>query len=200
MIPNSSRRYTISRLLVCVHRQHSRTSKSYHDGVSRSHQFFNYDFANSSKMMFSDTATRERSFICSIGDQIYGGKYNHTGNNNMEDYQHSGRVRRQFANFVISTITTTTRTNTTTASPRPFKILGLQQVAVGSIDASALKHLWLDIFGLEKVGEYSSQQENVIEDILKLGHDDDSSSKKSGSVSVEIDLMRPIDENRSPKV
>mmetsp|Transcript_9257 Transcript_9257/g.17435 ORF Transcript_9257/g.17435 Transcript_9257/m.17435 type:complete len:135 (+) Transcript_9257:325-729(+) len=101
MIPNSSRRYTISRLLVCVHRQHSRTSKSYHDGVSRSHQFFNYDFANSSKMMFSDTATRERSFICSIGDQIYGGKYNHTGNNNMEDYQHSGRVRRQFATLLL---------------------------------------------------------------------------------------------------
>jgi hypothetical protein len=95
------------------------------------------------------------------------------------------------ANFSTSSTATTSR--------RPFKILGLQQVAIGSTDINSLRRLWLDIFGLEKIGEYSSQKENVIEDILKLG-DDDGTSSKNGSVPVEVDLMCPMDEERSPKV
>ena len=90
--------------------------------------------------------------------------------------------------------TTTTIRNANTLSARPFKILGLQQVAVGSTDAASMKKLWVDTFGLEKIGSYASEKENVAEDILKVGTDE------NGSVSVEIDLMCPLDEDKSPKV
>jgi hypothetical protein len=84
--------------------------------------------------------------------------------------------------------------NANTSPQRPFKILGLQQVAIGSTDAESMNSLWVDIFGLPKVGSYTSEKENVSEDILKLGSDG------QDSVSVEVDLMRPLDEERSPKV
>lgn len=90
--------------------------------------------------------------------------------------------------------TTTTIRNANTLSARPFKILGLQQVAVGSTDAASMKKLWVETFGLEKIGSYASEKENVAEDILKVGTDE------NGSVSVEIDLMCPLDEDKSPKV
>lgn len=77
---------------------------------------------------------------------------------------------------------------------RPFKILGLQQVAVGSTDASSMQKLWVETFGLEKIGSFTSEKENVAEDILTLGSDE------NGSVSVEVDLMCPLDEEKSPKV
>jgi len=77
---------------------------------------------------------------------------------------------------------------------RPFKILGLQQVAVGSTDAASMQKLWVETFGLEKIGNFTSEKENVAEDILKLGSDE------NGSVSVEVDLMCPLDEEKSPKV
>ncbi|KAL7549211.1 hypothetical protein ACHAWF_012482 [Thalassiosira exigua] len=77
--------------------------------------------------------------------------------------------------------------------PRPFRVLGLQQIAVGSLDKSPLSHLWTNVFGLTKVGRYESERENVDEDILVLG--------KEGSPSaVEVDLMVPIDPEKSPKV
>ena len=77
---------------------------------------------------------------------------------------------------------------------RPFKILGLQQVAVGSTDSSSMQKLWVETFGLKKIGSFTSEKENVAEDILKLGSDE------NGSVSVEVDLMCPLDEEKSPKV
>ena len=75
--------------------------------------------------------------------------------------------------------------------PRPFKILGVQQIALGATDKSALRRLWVDLFGLEVTGSYRSEKENVDEDILVAG---------SGTGAVEIDLMEPIDPEKSPKV
>lgn len=74
---------------------------------------------------------------------------------------------------------------------RPFRILGLQQVAIGAADKTALRHLWLDIFGLQQRGSYRSERENVDEDIASVGQ---------GPHAVEIDLMQPIDPNGRPRV
>jgi len=74
---------------------------------------------------------------------------------------------------------------------RPFRILGLQQVAVGGREKSALRKLWIELLGLEQVGHYRSERENVDEDIAVLG---------SGASAVEIDLMVPLDPERKPRV
>ncbi len=76
-------------------------------------------------------------------------------------------------------------------SERPFKILGLQQIAIGSLDLAALSTLWVDMFGVPKVGRYTSENENVQEEILRLG---------AGAHAVEIDLMQPLDPESKPKV
>jgi lactoylglutathione lyase len=76
-------------------------------------------------------------------------------------------------------------------STRPFKILGLQQIAIGGLDLGALRTLWVDTFGVPKVGDFTSESENVSEDILRLGE---------GAHAVEIDIMQPLDPERSPKV
>ncbi len=72
-------------------------------------------------------------------------------------------------------------------SNRPFRVLGVQQIAIGGPDKSALRHLWVDLFGIEAKGSYRSERENVDEDILEIA-------------GVEIDLMQPIDPTKSPKV
>jgi lactoylglutathione lyase len=74
---------------------------------------------------------------------------------------------------------------------RPFRVLGVQQIAVGAADKAGLRRLWIDTLGLERVGEFRSERENVDEDIAVLG---------SGPLRVEVDLMQPIDAGRSPKV
>lgn len=74
---------------------------------------------------------------------------------------------------------------------RPFRILGLQQVAVGGRDKAALKHLWINLLGLALQGAYRSEKENVDEDIATLGQ---------GAHAVEVDLMVPIDPDKSPRV
>ena len=76
-------------------------------------------------------------------------------------------------------------------SARPFRILGLQQIAVGGLDKGALRRLWIDTLGLERVGEFRSERENVDEDIAVAG---------DGPLRVEVDLMQPIDAAKSPKV
>jgi len=70
---------------------------------------------------------------------------------------------------------------------RPFKILGVQQIAIGGPSKDALRHLWIDLFGLTQTGTFKSERENVDEDILEVG-------------GVEIDLMQPIDPEKKPKV
>ena len=76
-------------------------------------------------------------------------------------------------------------------SDRPFRILGVQQIAIGSTDKSELTTLWCDLLGVEKTGQYRSEAENVDEDILVTGF---------GLGRVEIDLMEPIDAHARPKV
>ena len=84
-------------------------------------------------------------------------------------------------------------TSTTASSSRPFQILGVQQIALGTTDKEGTSKLWQDIFGLQPESSHRLEKENVEEDILKVG------AAKSPFV-VEIDLMQPIDPNKSPKV
>lgn len=74
---------------------------------------------------------------------------------------------------------------------RPFRVLGIQQIAVGAADKSELSKLWVDTLGLTVTGNYRSEKENVDEDIAVMG---------SGPFKVEVDLMQPIDPEKSPKV
>jgi len=74
---------------------------------------------------------------------------------------------------------------------RPFKILGLQQIAIGAPDKTALRRLWIDILGLEPQGNFKSETENVDEDIVTMG---------AGPFTVEVDLMQPIDPAKKPRV
>ena len=74
---------------------------------------------------------------------------------------------------------------------RPFKVLGIQQVAIGGEDKSKLKNFWVDLMGLTITGNFKSEKENVDEDIARIGE---------GDFAVEVDLMQPIDANKSPKV
>lgn len=90
-------------------------------------------------------------------------------------------------------------TNTNNSNSRPFRILGLQQIAIGSLTKEPTLHLWTHIFGLPKIGSYISIQENVNEDILLLGECCDKSTTTTAS-AIEIDLMIPIDPTKTPKV
>lgn len=74
---------------------------------------------------------------------------------------------------------------------RPFKVLGIQQIAIGASDKTKLQKLWIDILGLEMTGTYQSERENVDEDIAAIG---------SGPFKVEVDLMQPIDPDGKPAV
>ncbi len=74
---------------------------------------------------------------------------------------------------------------------RPFKVLGVQQIAVGGLDKSALREFWVDILGLKFSSSYQSESENVDEDICEAGH---------GPFKVEVDLMQPLDPEKRPKV
>ena len=76
-------------------------------------------------------------------------------------------------------------------SDRPFKILGVQQIAVGASDKSELQRLWIELLGLESVGNFRSERENVDEDIARCG---------VAPFDVEVDLMQPIDPEARPRV
>lgn len=76
-------------------------------------------------------------------------------------------------------------------SERPFKVLGIQQIAVGGLDKDRLRSLWVDTFGLTLSGDFQSESENVDEDIAVIG---------SGPFQVEVDLMQPLDPERKPMV
>ena len=74
---------------------------------------------------------------------------------------------------------------------RPFKVLGIQQIAIGGPDKGRLKKLWVDMFGLEVTGTFQSERENVDEDICAIG---------VGPFKVEVDLMQPMDIEKKPAV
>ena len=74
---------------------------------------------------------------------------------------------------------------------RPFKVLGIQQIAVGALDKGKLHQLWVELFGLQIKGTYRSASENVVEDMCILG---------AGPLTVEVDLMQPLDPSAKPAV
>lgn len=74
---------------------------------------------------------------------------------------------------------------------RPFKVLGIQQIAIGGPSKDKLRTLWVDMFGLEVTGNFVSERENVDEDICAMG---------TGPFKVEVDLMQPLDPEKKPAV
>ena len=84
-----------------------------------------------------------------------------------------------------------TPTTTNNPSPKTFRILGLQQIAIGGLDKQRLKSLWVDVLGLQVKSTFVSARENVDEDICALGN---------GVHAVEVDLMQPIDADKKPAV
>jgi lactoylglutathione lyase len=77
------------------------------------------------------------------------------------------------------------------SNPRPFKILGIQQIAIGGTDKQRLQKLWVEMLGLQVKSTYRSERENVDEDICAIG---------SGPHAVEVDLMQPLDIDKKPAV
>ena len=75
--------------------------------------------------------------------------------------------------------------------PRPFRVLGIQQIAIGAADKNRLRSLWVDMLGLQVTGNFVSERENVDEDICSMGQ---------GPHKVEVDLMQPIDAAKKPAV
>jgi len=74
---------------------------------------------------------------------------------------------------------------------RPFKVLGVQQIAIGGVDKTRLQKLWVGMLGLELTGSFRSERENVDEDICAIG---------SGPFKVEVDLMQPVNPEKKPAV
>ena len=74
---------------------------------------------------------------------------------------------------------------------KPFRILGLQQIAIGGADKQRLRGLWVDMLGLTVKSSFVSERENVDEDICALGR---------GVHAVEVDLMQPLDAQKKPAV
>ncbi|MFM8340376.1 MAG: VOC family protein [Fluviibacter sp.] len=74
---------------------------------------------------------------------------------------------------------------------RPFKILGVQQIAIGGPSKEKLRTLWVDMLGLKITGNFVSERENVDEDITAMG---------KGPFKVEVDLMQPLDPEKKPAV
>jgi len=78
-----------------------------------------------------------------------------------------------------------------TDSKRPFKVLGIQQIAIGGPSKDRLRTLWVDKLGLDVTGNFVSERENVDEDICAMGR---------GAFKVEVDLMQPLDPDKKPAV
>jgi len=63
---------------------------------------------------------------------------------------------------------------------------------MGNLEKDKLSHFWGDLLGLKKVHSFKSEKENVDEDVMEMG--------KGVLGTVEVDLMTPIDSEKSPKV
>jgi len=78
-----------------------------------------------------------------------------------------------------------------TVTKKPFKILGIQQIAIGGQDKNELKKLWVDMLGFQFKSTFVSERENVDEDICAIG---------AGVHEIELDLMQPLDIEKKPAV
>lgn len=76
-------------------------------------------------------------------------------------------------------------------SARPFRVLGIQQIAIGGESKARLQKLWVEMLGLQCTGSFQSERENVDEDICAMG---------TGPYKVEVDLMQPLDLDKKPAV
>lgn len=74
---------------------------------------------------------------------------------------------------------------------KPFRILGIQQIAIGGESKERLRKLWIDLLGFEYLSTFVSERENVDEDICAIG---------IGAHQVEVDLMQPFDIDKKPAV
>ncbi|MBT8630777.1 VOC family protein [Polynucleobacter paneuropaeus] len=74
---------------------------------------------------------------------------------------------------------------------KPFRILGIQQIAIGGESKDRLRKLWIDLLGFEYLSTFVSERENVDEDICAIG---------TGAHQVEVDLMQPFDFDKKPAV
>ena len=74
---------------------------------------------------------------------------------------------------------------------KPFRILGIQQIAIGGESKDRLRKLWIDLLGFEYLSTFVSERENVDEDICAIG---------TGAHQVEVDLMQPFDIDKKPAV
>ena len=77
------------------------------------------------------------------------------------------------------------------AEARPFRVLGIAQVAIGGPDRTALRHLWSELLGFEIADTIRSDGENVEEDVAHAPGDHG---------GVELSLMTPLDPERPPRV
>ena len=75
------------------------------------------------------------------------------------------------------------------AEGRPFKILGVHHIAIGSLDMGKLRHLWGEVLGLPVGDPFTLESENVIGSIARLG---------GGAHVVEVDLLQPLDAGKKP--
>lgn len=83
--------------------------------------------------------------------------------------------------------------STFSTGTRPFAVLGVQQIAIGSENREGLDRLWYEVLGVPRptTPRVEIASENVQEDIVSLG---------PGPFAVEIDLMTPIDASKRPQV
>lgn len=72
-----------------------------------------------------------------------------------------------------------------------FKILGIQQIAIGSLEKEKNLHLWKTLFGLQEIGSYKNLAQNVDETMLAIG---------TAEFHAEIDIMKPIDPEAHPAI
>jgi lactoylglutathione lyase len=63
---------------------------------------------------------------------------------------------------------------------------------LGSLNKGELSKFWGDVLGLTKVKSFKSERENVDEDVMEVG--------RGLLGKVEVDLMTPLDPEKSPKV
>ena len=76
-------------------------------------------------------------------------------------------------------------------SARPFRVLGVQQIALGALDNQPLIEFWSGLLGLQVRARFESARENVSEAIIDIG---------VGAARVELDLMQPLDPHAKPRV
>ena len=73
---------------------------------------------------------------------------------------------------------------------RPFKLLGVQQIAIGGLDLATLRRLWIDTLGLKPTINFRNDTENVYGEIARVG---------LWPFQVDLNLLQPIVPEKSPR-